>query len=675
MTASFQSWDSLGETVVAKRKKKSIQLATRGFGVKTVSPKHLDAKLYRASDCVEGENWPGALSILVPLSQQYPDENRVWELLLDASFESGEMQLYQKACERLFALTADGTYAYLLGSVYLNNLHPLLALQTFRQALALEPGHEIASEVKKMVRQLEPIEKEALEQLALTELGGSEIAILHEQGQVSLEQGNYREARQAEEKILESHPDFIPAHNNLSLVSWMEQDVEGAIAAAQSVLAMESDNVHALSNLIHFLVLSGDDEAARSYGERLKGSRADAWDGWTKKVEGLSYLADDEGVVSIWQEAQAAKVSETSASAQFYHLSAVALARTGDEKKAIAQWKKALARNPGWEIAQANLNDIRQPIDQRHGAWPFAWQQWLLPASAAQLQELIKTNVKSQKMDRMVANFEVFFNRHVDVVAMLPRLLERGGPDGQNFFLHTVTQVKTPALLSIIKDFALSQSGTDQMRFQAAQLADEANLMPREMVSLWIKGEWREMMLRAYTFYDEPLQRHSEAVEQLASPAYALLNQGGKEQAVEAEALLLKALKLAPTAPDLMNNLAQALSQQGRYGEADVLIHELVSDYPDYIFASVTLARQHLVKGELDAAEALLKPFLARERFHIMEFGTFVDTYIELLVAKHQKDVARSWFDTWEKIYPGDPQLAYWRPRLKRGFRLPKLFG
>lgn len=665
----------LGETVMAKRKKKSIQLTTRGFGVKTVSPKHLDAKLDRAFDCVEAENWQDALSILVPLSHQYPDETRVWELLSDASFESGEMKLYQKACERLFSLTADGTYAYVLGSVYLNNLHPLMALHTFRQALALAPDHEISSEVRKTIKQLEPVEKEALARLALSEPGGSEIAMLHEQGQVYLEQGDYREARQAEEKILESRPDFIPALNNLSLVSWMEQDAAGAISTAQAVLAMEPDNIHALSNLIHFLVLSGDAEAARPYGARLKSSRADAWDGWTKKVEGLTYLADDESVVAIWQEAQAAKVSDASASPQFYHLSAVALARTGDEKKAIAQWKKALARNPGWAIAEANLNDIRQPIDQRHGAWPFAWKQWLLPASAAQFHELIKTNVKSKKMDKMVANFEVFFNRHADVVAMLPRLLERGGPDGQDFFLHTVTQMKTPMLLAIIKDFALSQSGTDQMRFQAAKLADEANLMPREMVSLWIQGEWREMMLRAYTFHDEPLQRHSEAVEQLASPAYALLEQGGKEQAVEAEALLLKALTLAPTAPDLMNNLAKALSQQGRDDEADLLIHELVSAHPDYIFASVTLARQHLVKGELDAAEVILRPFLARERFHIMEFGTFVDTYIGLLVAKHQKDVARSWFDTWEKIYPGDPQLVYWRPRLKRGLRLPKLFG
>lgn len=660
---------------MAKRKKKSIQLATRGFGVKAVLPKHLDTKLYQAFDCADAENWQGALSILVPLSQQYPAEKRVWELLSDASFESGDMQLYQKGCERLFALTSDGTYAYSLGSVYLSNLHPLMALHTFRQALALDPNHEIADEVRKLVKQLEPTEKEVLERLSLTASDGIEIALLHERGQVYLEQGDYHEARQAEEKILESRPDFIPAHNNLSLVSWMEQDVAGAISSAQSVLAIEPDNVHALSNLIHFLVLSGDAETARTYGERLKSSRADAWDGWTKKVEGLTYLADDEGVVSIWQEAQATQVSDASASAQFYHLSAVALARTGVEKKAIRQWKKALSRNPGWAIAQENLNDIRQPLDQRHGAWPFAWKQWLLPASAAQFHQLIETNVKVKKLDKMIANFEAFFNCHADIVSMLPRLLERGGPDGQGFFLHTVTQVKTPMLLAIIKDFALSQNGTDQMRFQAAKLADEANLMPRELVSLWIKGEWREMMLRAYTFHNEPLQRHPEAVEQLASPAYELLNQGGKEQAVEAEALLLKALELAPEAPDLRNNLAKALAHQGREDEADELIHELVSDHPDYIFASVTLARQHLAEGELDAAEAILRPFLARERFHIMEFGTFVDTYIELLVAKQQKDVARSWFDTWEKIYPGDPQLAYWRPRLKRGFRLPPLFG
>ncbi len=660
---------------MAKRKKKSGQLATQGFGLKTITSKQLDKQLRQADAYAEAEHWKEALGILVPLSQQCPEERSVWEILSDASFESGDMRLYQKACERLFEITGRGDYAYSLGAAYLRHMHPLMALHTWRQALTLDPKHEIAPQIRKMIKQLEPMEKEALTNLGLTSPEGLEIARLHERGQVYLEQGEYQEARQAEEAVLERAPDFISARNNLSLISWMAKDADLAIATAQVVLDREPDNIHALSNLIHFWVLSGDVDAAKSYADRLKASHADAWDGWTKKVEGLSYMADDAGVVEVWQQAQAAKVESTAASAQFYHLSAVALARIGEEKKAIAQWKTALARNPGMSIAKENLKDIRQPIGQRHGAWPFAWRQWLMPDTTEKLQTLMMTNVNSKKGDKVIDNFRAFFEGHSDFMAMLPRLLERGGPDGQAFLVSTIQQLNTPELLAIIKDFAFGQSGTDRMRFEAAKLAEEANLMPSGTVSLWMGGEWRDMMLKTFTFHEEPPHRHSKSVEQLAGPAYLLIQQGGKQQAIEAEGLLRQAIALTTEeAPDLMNNLAISLAQQGRNDEADLLTRDIVARYPNYIFASVSLARQYLVEGKLEAAEEILRPFLSRDRFHVMEFGSFVAVYIGLLVGKKQQDVARSWFDIWEKVYPTDPQLAYWRPRLKKGLRFPKLF-
>ncbi|MGB5916556.1 MAG: tetratricopeptide repeat protein [Phormidesmis sp.] len=661
---------------MAKRKKKSAQLATQGFGTKKITSRQLDKKLRQAADYAEIENWPGALGILVPLSQQCPEERSVWEFLSDASFESGDMRLYQKACERLFEITGSGDYAYLLGSAYLHNMHPLMALHTWRQALALDPKHEITRQVRKQIKQLEPMEQEALANLGLTGPEGLNIARQHERGQVYLEQGEYREARQAEEVVLERDPDFIPARNNLSLISWMEKNVDLAIATAQEVLERDPDNIHALSNLIHFLVLSGDADGAKPYAERLKTSHADAWDGWTKKVEGLSYFGDDAGVVEVWQQAQAEKIETTAANAQFYHLSAVALARVGEEKKAIAQWKKALARNPSLLIAKENLKDIRNPIGQRHGAWPFAWRQWLMPDTAEKLNKLMMTSVHSKKMDKVINQFGSFFKSHSDFVAMLPRLLERGGPDGQGFLVSTIEQIKTPELIAILKDFALSQSGPDRMRFQAAKLAEEVNLMPAGTVSLWMGGAWRDMMLKTFTFHDEPPSRHSKAVEALAKPAFFLLQQGGKAQAIKAERLLREAISLTTeAAPDLMNNLAMSLAGQGRNDEADALNCDIVARYPDYIFASVNLAQQYLAEGDLEATEEILKPFLSRDRFHVMEFGGFSAVYIGLLVAKKQQDAARSWFDVWENVCPSDPNLAYWRPQLKKGFRHSKLFG
>ncbi|MDJ0719754.1 MAG: tetratricopeptide repeat protein [Prochloraceae cyanobacterium] len=653
---------------------KTKRLVTKGFGAV-----NLDEELRRANSCAVEKKWDAACRILEPLSQQYPKEKKVWQYLLDSSFSSGNMRLYQKACEGLFKVEPTGENAYELGGAYLNNMHPLMALQTFRQALELEPDHKLAPQAKDTVRRLEPILQNTLTQMGLTEADGLEIALLHEQGQAYMEQGDYAASREAEEKVLQQYPHLVSARNNLSLLSWMEGDPDAAISTAQAVLKREPDNIHALSNLIRFLVISGDSAPAPAYGEQLKASQAEAWDGWTKKVEGLTYLADDLGIVEVWQQAPAAEMEDSPLSALFYHLSAVALARTGDVKSAIAQWKIALDLNPSLALARENLSDLRKPRARQHGAWPLSWEQWLMPKSSAQLQQIIQTSLNSTQSDKLLSRFKNFLSTHADVVAMLPRILERGSPEGQELVLSTAEQLKTPQLLNPIKDFATSQNGTDQMRYRAANLAASAKLIPKDRVTLWMAGEWRELMLMAYEFHGEPILKHSQRVDALLKEALFLLRQDGEKQAKEAEALLKKALVLEPESPDLIHNLAMAFRPQGREDESIALLRDLVTRYPDYLFAPAFLAKLHLENGDLEAAEALLKPFLDRERFHFLEFSAFMDAYIEVLLAKQDKKVARSWLKMWEDVYSqlqlNDPTLDYWKKRLGPKLKFPQLFG
>ncbi len=537
---------------MAKHKKKQKWQGTGGFGAK-----NLESELRRAYACAVKKKWWEACQILEPLSQQYPKSKKVWEYLLDSSWEIGNMRLYQKACEGLFKVEPTGENAYELGGVYLTNKHPLMALQMFRRALELEPNHELAPQGRETVARLEPMLQRTLSEMELREEEGLEIALLHERGQAYMEQGDYAAARSAEEKVLEQHPDMVSARNNLSLLSWMEGDVEGAVAMAKAVLEREGSNIHALSNLIHFLVIAGDSAGARVYGEKLKASHAEAWDGWSKKVEGLTYLADDVGIVEVWKQAQAeaAEGEEELISALFYHLSAVALARTGSVESARAQWKIALERNASLELARENLRDLGKPRSQRHGAWPFKWEQWLRPEAVAELQQMIKTSVNSKQGAKLVSRLKDFLAEQTEVVAMLPRILERGGPRGQEFVVSTAEQLKTPELLNPVKDFALGQNGTDQMRNRAAMLAAQAKLIPKDRVTLWMAGEWREVMLMAYEFHGEAPAKHDQRVESLLESALFLLRQDGEKPALEAEALLKKALVLEPTSSSPTNEV------------------------------------------------------------------------------------------------------------------------
>ena len=134
---------------MVKRKQKSTRLATHGFGLK-----NLEAELHRAEASIRKKDWAAACRVLEPLSQQYPQERKVLEYLADTSYEAGHPNLYQQACEGLFAVAATGENAYMLGVAYLKNMHPLLALQTFRQALALAPDHKLAPQTKETIEKL-----------------------------------------------------------------------------------------------------------------------------------------------------------------------------------------------------------------------------------------------------------------------------------------------------------------------------------------------------------------------------------------------------------------------------------------------------------------------------------------------------------------------------------------
>ena len=648
---------------MTKRKKNLAKYTTQGFGAK-----NLEGELRRAEGYLIKEDWREASHILCALSQQYPTDKRVWQYLADASFEIGDMTLYQKACEGLVAVAPHNSdYAYCLASAYLTNLHPLMALQAFRQALVLDPNHEHAPRSRETIERLEPMLQGVLDDMGLTEADGLEIALLHERGQAYLEQGDYAAAREAEEAVVKRHPEFMSAFNNLALISWMQGDDAGAIATTQAVLAREPENIHALANVIHFLVVLGDGEAARSYGDKLKASQANAWDGWTKKIEGLSYLADDAGAVEVFEQAQADDVEISAASALFFHWAAVALARTGDEKRAKAQWQAALDRDPSLSLAQDNLNDIRKPVGQRHGAWPFSWEQWFRPESSKELWQTLRAHLNSGQTGKLRSGMQDFLAHHGDVLAMLPRVAERGGPVGQEFVLNIAEQFKTPDQLAIIKDFALGQNGTDAMRHRAALIAAKAQLIPKDKVTLWLGGEWRDIMLLSYEFHSNPTVKHSKKVNQGLERALNLLREGGKDQAIKAETLLTQAIQAEPESPDLLNNLAIAYLYQNRDPEAYALIREITVRFPDYVMASASQARLYLDDGDIDAAEAILKPFLARDRFHFLEFNAFADAYIELLMAQKKLDGARTWVQLWGQADPDAPRLAYWQQRLGKG--------
>jgi tetratricopeptide (TPR) repeat protein len=471
-------------------------------------------------------------------------------------------------------------------------------------------------------------------------------------------------ARQAEEAVLQACPDFITAYNNLSLISFIEGNLDEAIGTCQKVINVQYDNIHGLANLTRFFCLNGQFEEAKVIAERLKASHASSWDFWTKKVEGLAYLGDDEGILQIYDEVKL--LDETnSGSGLFYHLVAVAMARLSRLDEARELWKKAQNYLTGAHLVQENLDDLNKPIAERHAPWSFGLEQWVAQKTIDELKLVIGASSKCKDDEQKSKAIQKFLTKHPNFTSLIPALLDRGDIQGRSLAYSLAFLAKTQKMQNAIRDFALSQRGPDDMRYHAATKLSALGLLP-ETIRMWLQGKWQDISLLNYEFHNEPIFKHSPEVQGMLTQAYWLMKTPTPETLDQAETILKQALDIT-TSPTLLNNLALCYEYQGRREEGQALLREVIEKFPDYILSKVGIARGHIIKGELDEAQAILKPIMQRKRFHYDEFSAFSNAYIELLVAQRQRSGARAWLKMWENIDPERADVLRWKDKLETG--------
>ena len=621
------------------------------------------------------KHWAEARDLLEELDRRSPGQPEVLTDLVNAYYELHDMEGYQGASERLIKVDRDNADLALgLAGAYLQNARVALALRAFRQFLQRWPDHPRAGEARQTVADLEAALPALLAQMDVPADQSFEVAVQHELVQSLLAQGQYRETRQAAESLLRRYPRFAPALNNLSLAHWSDGRLDQAIAAAGRALELEPDNVHALSNLIRFLCAAGRQAEARPYAGRLKASPAPAADVWLKKIEGLSYIGDDPGVLDVFHQAEESiEPHSPQFNAMLHHLVAVAAWRLGREAEARGYWQRALKLSPGFALARENLDDLKLPPGERHGPWAFTLPYWISPPAIRDLARLLEPVSKPGADDEAVVRAaRRYVREHPQVVKVTPLLLERGDRQGREFALRMASMAKTPELLAMLKEFAFGQRGPDQARLDAAQIVNQAGLLPSGPVRLWMRGEWQELLLLGFEIYPEPegANPHSARVTQWLEEATLALRAGDVKRA---EPLLRQALAEEPDAPDLLNNLAAAYSLQGRRQESEALVREIHARHPDYFFGRANLARLLAQAGDYDRARELLDPLLQQKRLHITEFDSLCAAEIDLFLAQGNLDAARTWFSMWESADTDSPMLEQFRRRIGVSRRKPGL--
>jgi hypothetical protein len=97
-------------------------------------------------------------------------------------------------------------------------------------------------------------------------------------------------------------------------------------------------------------------------------------DAWTKKVEALTWVMIKQCYIYMIKFSH---TSKTNSSGLFYHLVAVAMARIGRIDEARDLWKKAQNYLTGAHLVRENLEDLKNPVAQRHAPWAFSFGQWV----------------------------------------------------------------------------------------------------------------------------------------------------------------------------------------------------------------------------------------------------------------------------------------------------------
>jgi tetratricopeptide (TPR) repeat protein len=625
-------------------------------------PQRLFDDLKEVEVLTQRKRWTEARDRLEQLNRRYPNRSEVLMLLIHVYFELRAMREYQATLEQLCVLEPDDPEFVLgLASAYAANDRPTLALRTFRQFLERWPDHADADKAREAAAKLDLTVDLIFADMELSGEEGFEFAILHEQAQVYAEQQKYPAARRALDELMRRRPNFAPTLNNLSNLYYVQGQLPEAIEASQQVLAFDPENVHALSNLIRLLCQSGRVSEAQAYADRLKFSSAVAFQAGLKKMEALSYLGDDAGVLALFEAAQ--HDVDIADHAMIYHLAAVAALRLGFEDVARRHWQQAVKLEPGLQLAQDNLADLRRPIDQRNGPWAFDMANWLTQKTVRDLPRFVESAARRNSEEAIMHATRRYLREHPEVVGLVPVLLDRGDPIARDFVLHTAMMADTPELNAILRDFALSQQGTDDMRMKAAQHCVQAGVIPTGLTRLWLKGEWTDMLLIGFELHGEQVIRHSAQVERIMAEAGEAMWQ---DEAERAERLWKQALKLEPDKPDVLYNLAQAYALQDRLDESRAVVEEVRQRFPDYLFGQIDAVRRLTTEKRYEEAQAILDQLMTRKRWHFSEFAAFAGAQIELHLAEGNRGAAKSWLEMWKQADPDHPSLEYFEKQLGR---------
>ncbi len=602
--------------------------------------------LSEAIDLFNEKKWREAFEAAEKAVKTYPNERRFWEIIAVSATHLSEVSSLQRAYGKLVALDANDNEAWFgLAHSYGMGGRVALSVKTFRQFLERFPFDSKVENAEIILKMGEKDLERILKDFDLPNTDeGFELACLHEKAQVLMHQHNFERAIKTSHELISKKPDFAPAYNNLSLIYYQDDQPEKAVETAQRVLALQPDNFHALGNLAKFYFFLGKRQEASHYAELLQKIVSDNPMIYVKKVETFAFLGDDEAVVKAFKAFQKTKLEIPELEGFFKHLTAFSFYQLGNEKEARKIWKQA-SEADGGDLAKDNLEELQVPPHERN-MFSFPLRYWI---SGKIFNELLVSTDKindSGNFDKNLGEkIKQFFKKYPNILSLFSNILERADTRGKEFAIKLIECSKMPEALEKLKEFAFGQKGSDAIRYQAAMSLAQADYVSNR-VKLWREGELTELVLLVFEVTFEA----TEAEGYPMKPKARQFLQKGIDTTHRNNFELSKqyyemALGVQPNHPALLYNLMATKFNLDEEIDLRAELESLVSRFPTYTFATLSLASQYIRDERLDDAHKLVERFYDKKKWHVTEITLWCQFNIDFLIAKEEFAGAKHWFE------------------------------
>ncbi|MGA9174154.1 MAG: tetratricopeptide repeat protein [Thermoactinomyces sp.] len=220
-----------------------------------------------------------------------------------------------------------------------------LAEDYLLEYLTLDPNGEYAEEAEDMLHML--AEEMGRPPKETVPVGLPPYMLKHEEARTHLEEGRFLQAIGLLREIIEEHPEFMAARNNLALAYYYTGELEEAMKLIEQVLKIDPNNLHALCNLAVLSHHMGEAEKTESIIQMLKKLVPFHQEHTYKLATTLGILGEHRVAYELFVRLiKLEGVHEPS----LYHYAAVAAWNSGRYERARAFWKKAAAVHPESEV-------------------------------------------------------------------------------------------------------------------------------------------------------------------------------------------------------------------------------------------------------------------------------------------------------------------------------------